>query len=105
MPTFRCARFPTGLAKIRTTRGIVEFRDGVAEVDDEETAAALREVPDVFGISEAEGEDLPEGAGPPVRPGRTATKPAWVKYVVATVAVSEQQAKAMTKDQLIELAG
>jgi lactate dehydrogenase-like 2-hydroxyacid dehydrogenase len=53
MPTFRCGRFPDGLVHIRTARGdIVDFADGVAVVDDQALAAALRKVPEAFEISE-----------------------------------------------------
>ncbi|MGH3602183.1 MAG: hypothetical protein ACRDQH_18215 [Pseudonocardiaceae bacterium] len=102
MVVFRCARFPQGLAKIRTTEGIVEFRDGAAEVDDERLAAALREVPEVFGITETGAR--PAATQRPVRPALNASKDAWVTYALATVAITEQQARGMTKDQLIELA-
>lgn len=52
MGTFHCARFPDGTAHIRTTAGtLVEFRDGHADVEDDELAAALLDVPKVFGIS------------------------------------------------------
>lgn len=102
MATFRCARFPTGVAKVHTAKGIVEFRDGHAEVDDEHLAAALREVPEVFGITETGA--TPVAGERPVRPALNANKEAWVAYVLATVSITEQQARDMTKDQLIQLA-
>lgn len=52
MSRFRCERFPTGAAKVRTTAGFVDFVDGSAVVEDAELAAALRQVPEVFGIVE-----------------------------------------------------
>lgn len=100
MAKFRCARFPQGTAKVNTVRGLVEFRNGLAEVDDEQLAEALRAVPEVFGITEIDDGDDQR----PQRPAKTASKDAWVKYTLATVAISEQQARAMTKDALIELA-
>lgn len=62
MATFRCARFPTGIAHIRTDLGVVvDFRDGAAEVDDPEVAAALERVPAVFGITrtDTDTDDAP----------------------------------------------
>lgn len=51
--TFRCGRFPEGEAHIRTPLGeIVTFVDGVATVADEALAAALREVPEDFQVTE-----------------------------------------------------
>ncbi len=52
MITFRCARFPSGLVPVRTSAGIVHFQDGLVEVTDTGTAAALRAVPAVFRITE-----------------------------------------------------
>lgn len=52
MATFRCGRFPKGRVRIRTSVRLVDFHDGVATVDDEKVAAALREVPEVFQITE-----------------------------------------------------
>lgn len=52
MGVFRCSRVPDG--PVRTAAGVVEFRGGLVEVVDAELAAALREVPDVFGITEDE---------------------------------------------------
>lgn len=60
MAVFRCGRFPTGEAHIRTPLGtIVLFVDGRAEVDDPELAAALREVPPVFEITQEGGGEPP----------------------------------------------
>lgn len=59
MTVFHCRRFPDGEVPIRTRLGLVVFTDGRAEVEDPEQAQALREVPDVFGITE---EDV-AGAG------------------------------------------
>jgi len=51
--TFRCGRFPSGVAHIRTPGGdIVDFVDGVAVVADTSLAAALRKVPEDFELSE-----------------------------------------------------
>lgn len=53
MATFRCGRFPAGTAHIRTAAGdLVKFVDGVAHVDDPQTADGLRGVPDDFEITE-----------------------------------------------------
>lgn len=68
---FRCERFPTGLAHIRTAGGVVvDFVDGSAEVDDPDLAAALLAVPAVFGIVQVDIEpdsphDPPSGPGGP----------------------------------------
>ncbi|MBA9003738.1 hypothetical protein [Thermomonospora cellulosilytica] len=56
---------------MRTTAGIVTFTDGTAHVDDAELAAALREVPDVFGIAEEGGAKGPSSS--PARPARSST--------------------------------
>ncbi len=109
MARFRSARFPQRLAHISTTAGIVEFRDGIADVDDDERLAeALRAVPEVFGITEVDDDDS-NGAAPtsderPRRPTKSASKEEWVAYAVATLAITEQQARDMSKDRLIELA-
>lgn len=50
---FTCTRFPEGEVPIRTRAGVVTFVDGAADVDGD-LAAALKEVPDSFGISWAE---------------------------------------------------
>ncbi|MBF8193279.1 hypothetical protein ITP53_47955, partial [Nonomuraea sp. K274] len=52
MAKFQCGRFPHGNVPIRTTHGLVVFVDGQAVVDDPEQAAALRQVPAVFEITE-----------------------------------------------------
>ncbi|MGH3933645.1 MAG: hypothetical protein ACRDS1_01450 [Pseudonocardiaceae bacterium] len=65
MATFRCERFPQG--HINTTEGIVHFRNGVADVEDEALAEALRDAPEVFGVT----EDAP----PPRRPAKGAGGP------------------------------
>lgn len=44
-------------------------------------------------------------APPPQRPAATATKDSWVAYIVATGAATEAEAQALTKDQLIGMAG
>lgn len=68
---FRCERFPTGVAHIRTAGGtVVDFVDGSAEVDDPELAAALLAVPAVFGIVQVDAEpdpphDPPSDSGEP----------------------------------------
>lgn len=41
----------------------------------------------------------------PQRPAATATKDTWVAYIVATGAATEPEAQALTKDQLIGMAG
>lgn len=58
MSVFRCGRFPSGTAYVRTAAGIVEFTDGKAYVDDPAVAEALREVPGSFRITE---EQAPQG--------------------------------------------
>lgn len=68
MAVFRCRRFPNGEAPIRTRAGLVLFVDGQATVDDPEQAQALREVPDVFGITE---EDVAGAGGHGAAPART----------------------------------
>jgi hypothetical protein len=47
---FHCKRHPEGI--IRTTAGLVTFRSGLAVVDDEALADALRQVPDAMGVTE-----------------------------------------------------
>lgn len=64
MAVFRCERFPEGEVPVRTAAGLVWFTDGRADVTDPEVAAALREVPEEFGITEDE----------PKRPAKTASK-------------------------------
>ncbi|MCC5580589.1 hypothetical protein IMZ11_33725 [Microtetraspora sp. AC03309] len=59
MSVFRCERFPTGDVPIRTAAGIVWFRDGLAVVDDPEMAAALPDLPAVFGITEDDTREQP----------------------------------------------
>jgi hypothetical protein len=78
---FRCERFPTGVAHIRTASGtVVDFHDGRAEVDDADLAEQLRAVPAVFRIIQTAGPDpvpdpKPEpAADPPARRPR-ARKP------------------------------
>jgi hypothetical protein len=74
MTTFRCGRFRTGVAHIRTAAGVVDFVDGRAEVDDEKLAAALREVPAVFQITE-EGRAAAAADGDPApKPRKRASK-------------------------------
>jgi len=64
---FTCSRFPDGEVPIRTTAGVVMFRDGAADVDDPDTAKALLEVPAVFGIA----KDAPKAAKKATRPKAT----------------------------------
>lgn len=74
MAVFRCKRFPVGEAPIRTRVGLVVFTDGRAEVTDPEVAAALREVPAAFEITEDVAGAGGHGAAParpPVRARRT----------------------------------
>ncbi|MFD0885298.1 hypothetical protein ACFQ08_12150 [Streptosporangium algeriense] len=97
MAVFRCGKFPHGDIPIHTTAGIVEFRGGRAVVDDPELIKALREVPDVFGITE---EGRPE---PPVgRPAQSAPKAAWVEWAVGR-GMDREQAEDLTKTELIAL--
>ncbi|NJP27102.1 hypothetical protein FLW53_23455 [Microbispora sp. SCL1-1] len=118
MSLFRCGRFPSGEWPIRTSAGIVWFRDGQAEVDaDSGLAAALREVPAVFGIIE-DGVTEPPTEPPtepstetptgtpevPERPAQSAVKAAWVDYAVACGA-DPGEAEALTKPELIERYG
>lgn len=72
MATARCERFPTGEAHIRTTAGIVTFIDGAAVVESPELVEALREVPDVFGISVVGAET--RGSAPSRTPRNRTTK-------------------------------
>jgi Lsr2 len=69
MAKFACGRFPDGVVPIRTVAGIVDFHDGLAEVDDSEVAAALREVPSVFQITE--DGTAPETPAPAVEDERS----------------------------------
>jgi hypothetical protein len=58
MFAFRCERFPTGVAHIRTASGtVVDFHDGRATVGDATLARELREVPAVFRIVQTDGPD------------------------------------------------
>lgn len=105
MGVFRCERFPTGEVPIRTSAGIVWFRDGQAVVDDPDTAAALREVPPVFGIVDAEQPKEPTGPETPTplapeRPPHSAIKQEWVDYAAA-LGADRDQAEALTKAELI----
>ncbi|MFF4412123.1 hypothetical protein ACFYY8_06290 [Streptosporangium sp. NPDC001559] len=98
MAVFRCGRFPEGDVPIHTTKGLVEFRGGRAVVDDPEVAAALREVPDVFGITEEGRREPPAG-----RPAQSAPKAAWVGWAVGH-GMDRSIADGLTKTELIGLA-
>jgi hypothetical protein len=65
---FRCKRFPRGVVPIRTSSGtVIDFVDGVAEVDDEQLAQELRDLPATFRVV----EDLPPGPDPEAVPDGT----------------------------------
>ena len=102
MARLRCDRFPVGEVPIRAASGVVVvFRDGRAEVD-EETAAALLDVPEVFQISR---EDVPAPAPvAPERPKDNASTAAWVEYARARGA-SEEDVEGLSRSDLIELYG
>ncbi|TDD88358.1 hypothetical protein [Actinomadura rubrisoli] len=124
--TIPAERFPWSPVQIRTRLGLVDFVDHRAEVDDEDLAAALREVPEVFGIVEegaeplasngdGEGEDDDEKRDEPAEESATkppsvrASKAEWVAYAVncpqESKRLSEADAEAMTKADLVELYG
>lgn len=104
-------RFPFERTPIRTRLGIVEFVNQVAETDDEDLAAALREVPPVFGIVE---DDAPEPDDEPAaaserdeddRPSTRAPKAKWVAYAEQAHGIPAEEAEEMTKAELIETFG
>lgn len=106
-------RFPSERTPIRTRAGIVEFINQVVDVDDEDLAAALREVPPVFGIAEEGGAPEPEQDdeqrdGEPAvvdRPSVRAPKAAWVAYAEQAHGIPAKEAEEMTKAELIETFG
>lgn len=67
MFTFRCKRFPDGVVPIRTVSGtVVDFVDGVLQVDDPQLAQELRDLPETFRVVEdppagPDPEQVPEG--------------------------------------------
>lgn len=101
MFAFRCERFPRGVAHIRTAGGaVVDFVDGRAEVDDPELAQALREVPAVFRIVEAETQNPPTpDPVPPPRRGKGSGLEVWTEYAVAC---GHEVPDGVTRDQVIE---
>ncbi|MEU9839738.1 hypothetical protein AB0C69_11010 [Actinomadura sp. NPDC048032] len=102
--TIPAERFPHALVPIRTRAGLVEFSGHVFETDDEDLAAALREVPAVFGITE---DDPPEPSrdGEAERPSTRAPKAEWVAYAEKAHDTPASEAEAMTKAELIEKFG
>lgn len=105
--TIPAERFPLSPTPIRTSLGIVEFVDQTADVDDAELAAALREVPAVFGIVEhgaAPTGDAMDGdveAPPSVR----APKAVWVAYASRVHNIPAEEADSMNKADLIKAYG
>lgn len=124
---FVCARFPEGVAHIRTESGrLVAFRDGYADVDDPEVVEDLLTVPAIFGITELEyggdsdgteqdgdkasdesDEDADDEKSSAVeasdgRPVVRASKEEWVTYAVSQ-GVDQGEAEAMSKQELIDL--
>lgn len=83
----------------------VRFVDGVADVDDPATIEALTDLADL-GVRPADDDtDGQEGGGDPLAPPpNSASKAAWVSWVVGALGVEEAEAEAMTKAELIELA-
>lgn len=106
-------RFPFERTPIRTRLGIVWFVDQAAVVDDEDLAAAVREVPPVFGIVEEGGSPAPaaeEASGgddgdASKRPSVRAPKAAWVAYAEQEHGIPAAEAEEMTKAELIETFG
>lgn len=109
------ARFPWSPVQIRTRAGLVDFIDHAFETDDEDLAAALREVPHVFGIVE-EGEppewddESDEDETEPddeetKRPSVRASKAEWVAYAEQAHGIPAEEAEEMTKAELIETFG
>lgn len=123
--TIPADRFPLHFVPVHTSAGMVEFIDHVAEVDDEDLAAALREVPAVFGITEdggpepdddpddpdgendgdESGDDADADDGEVERPSVRAPKAAWVAYAEEAHDIPAAEAEAMTKAELIETFG
>ena len=110
--TIPAERFPHAVVPIRTRAGLVEFTGQVFETDDEDLAAALREVPAVFGITEDEppepgdeDDEEPSEAGGAQRPSVRAPKSAWVAYAEQAHDIPADEAEAMTKAELIETFG
>ncbi|MBG0830519.1 hypothetical protein HS041_22415 [Planomonospora sp. ID67723] len=87
---------------IRTTAGLILFRDGRAVVESPELAQALREVPAVFGITE-EGAGSEARSPAPPRPAKSAPVKAWEDWAVSR-GMDRGQAEDATKAQLIALA-
>lgn len=103
MARLRCDRFPVGEVPIRAASGvIVVFRDGRAEVD-EETAAALLGVPEVFQISREDAPPAPDPATPE-RPKDNASTAVWAEYARA-LGASEEDVEGLSRTDLIELYG
>lgn len=107
-------RFPFRVTPVRTSLGIVEFVDQTAYIDDAELAAALREVPAVFGIVEHGGPPPTSPASPPAaapaesgeqRPSVRAPKADWVVYAARVHNVPVEEAERMNKADLIKAYG
>ncbi|WUI02104.1 hypothetical protein OHR68_09940 [Spirillospora sp. NBC_00431] len=108
--TIPAERFPWSPVQIRTRAGLVDFVDHAFETDDEGLAAALREVPHVFGIvEEGEQSEQDDDPGELERPSVRAAKADWVAFAVShsdeSKRLSEEDAAAMTKADLVELYG
>lgn len=117
--TIPAERFPHAVVPIRTRAGVVEFTGQVFETDDEDLAAAVREVPAVFGITEdgppepvdeddeddESGDDASAEGAEVERPSVRAPKSAWVAYAEQAHDIPASEAEAMTKAELIETFG
>lgn len=106
--TIPAERFPWSPVQIRTRLGLVDFVAHVVEVDDEDLADALREVPEVFGIVEDEpaddGQGHEQGDGPAGPPAKNASTEAWAEYAI-TRGAAPGDIEGMSRNQLIERYG
>jgi hypothetical protein len=82
--------------------GGVAFYHGAATVESEQASTLGYFRRRGFTLTPAEGE--PQQSTPPPRPAKTAAKSSWVAYVAATTDLSEEEARALSKDDLVDLA-
>lgn len=99
MMAFRCDRYPQ--LQVWTEAGTVRFRDGQAEVSDDQ-AETLRGLGDEYGVVEVSPPD-PDAPNEP--PAVSALKAEWVGYATRVHGADPDEAEAMTKTDLIEKYG
>ncbi len=88
---FHCKRHPEGI--IRTTAGLVHFSAGLAVVDDETLAEALRQVPEAMGVTEHGAPPAPVKPPAPPVPAPAVVQPAAPPAPAPVEPVKPQPAK------------